>query len=342
MDEALYYLMEAQEYIDSFVDISVADSFFEETDEAKETNENNEKAKVGAVGSLKKAFQAMINAIKGLIEKISDFFQTRALTKEERERYAEFKRMIKEDPEFAKQKVTIADWREYEKAYEEALKQLEEEAKKPDPKNEVIDIVIKKLTEELAAIGKEGTDAAGRAAMSVTLSTAVDIADQNVTCAKAINYALRNELISLEQIEATLGKEEAAKFDKKIQAAAKNGWLHRARVRIFKHKERTFEAIIKKQFNNLLSFTNIKDGKIQDGKKIVDSDSMTRGILKNRQLVVDTVGGKDKANQLAKDMATTAAKAKLAKFKAQHEVKKRKKEYDDLKTFFGVGNKKKK
>ena len=341
MDEALYYLMEAQNYIDSFVDISVADSFFEETEEAKEANENNEKAKGGAVAALKKAFRAMIEAIKNIISNISDFFQTRALSAEERQRYAEFKKMIKEDPEFAKQKVTIQDWREYEKAYEEALKALEEEAKKPNPRDEFVDAVIKKLSDEISALAGQGKDAAGRAAMSVTLSTAVDIADQNVTCAKTINYALQHELISLQDIEKSLGAEEAAKFEKQIKAAAKNGFLHRARVRIFKHKEQTFEAIIRKQFKNLMAFTNIKNGKVADGKSVVDSQSLARGVVKNKKLVVDTVGGKDKAMEISKNLATSAAKAKIAQMKAADKAKKTKKEYEDLKTFFGVGGKKK-
>lgn len=335
MDATLQYLMEAQSYIDSFIDISISDAFFEDTEESKEIVKHNEEAKGGAVNALKKAFSAMINAIKNMISNITDFFQTRALSPEEKKRYAEFKQMVKSDPNFAKKTVTIADWKEYEKAYDEAVKEIEALANQQDVSQDMVDGIVGKLMDKISSLAGKGKDAGSRAALSVTLSTAVDIADHNVTCAKAINFALRNELISLQKIEGTLGEKSAAKFEKQIKVAAKNGIIHRAIVRIFKHKDRTFQAIIKKQFNNLLSFTNIKDGKVEKGKKIVDAGSLTRGTIKNHQLVVDTMGGKDAASNFAKNMATTAAKAELAKVTVKHRAKKKKKEWDDFKTFMG-------
>lgn len=339
MDEALYYLLEAQSFIDSFVDISLADSFFEDTDEAKDAVAHNEKAKTGAIASLKKAFHAMIEAIKNIINNIADFFRTRALTPEEKKRYEEFKQMVKSDPDFAKQKITIDDWKEYEKAYDEALKELEAEANKPNPSSEIIDKVVAELTEKIKGLADKGKGVAGRAAMSVTLSTAVDIADQNATCAKAINLALKQELISLEDIEKTLGADAAAKFEKKIERAAKNGFLHRARVRIFKHKERTFEAIIKKQYKNLLSFTNIKNGKVKDGKAVIDGGSVVNGIVKNKKTVDDALGGSGETVKLAKNIASGAVKAKMAQHRIVKKAKEAKKEADDFKTFWGIGKK---
>lgn len=341
MDEALYYLTEAEECMKSIIPISLADSFFEETDEAKDANEKNEKAKTGAIAAIKKAIHSLIQSIKDMITKFADFFRTMALTPEEREQYKAFKKMVKEDPDFAKKTITIADWRAYNKAYEEALKELEEAAKKPSFGNEAVDAIIENLQSKISELADTSKGAAGRAALSVTLSTAVDIADQNVTMAKAINFALKNELISLEDIEKSLGAEEAAKFSNKIEKAAKNSIFHRARVKIFKHRDKTFKAIIKRQFNDLLSFTNIKDGKVKDGKSIVDKGSIARGVIKNRKMVVDAVGGKENATEISKNLAATAAKAGMAKFKMDSTIKKAKKsakksakEMEELKKFF--------
>ena len=60
MDEALQYLTEAQMHIDAFIDVSLADSFFEETDEIRAINESNESHKTGALEALKKAFSALM------------------------------------------------------------------------------------------------------------------------------------------------------------------------------------------------------------------------------------------------------------------------------------------
>lgn len=341
MDEALYYLMEARSCIDSFVPVSFVDSFFEETDEVKEANEQNEKAKNGAIQYLKKAFQSLIKAVRDMIESFADFFKSRALSSEERERYKDFKKMIKSNPDIGKQKVTIADWRAYEKAYDEALKELEAQAQKNSPLKETADAIIEKLEKKIDDMSDEAKAIASRAALTVTLDTAVDIADQNVTMAKAINFALKNELIKLEDIEKSLGNEEAAKYNKKIETAAKNGLLHRMRVRIFKHRNRTFKAIIRNQFNKLLSFTNIKDGTLKDGKDVVDKVSVAKGIIKNRHTIVNAVGGKENAAKIAKELAkssvaSASAKSKLDKAvrKAEKKQKRASKEWEDLKKFF--------
>ena len=341
MDEALYYLLEAQDYINSFVEISLVDSFFEESNESKELNDKNEKSRIGAIEALKKAFRALINTIKDMIDKFGDFFRTKALSSEERERYAEFKKMVKDDPDMAKRKITIDDWKRYEKAYEEALKELDAEAKKSDPRSDVINDIIENLKKNISNLAGDGKDATSRAALSVTLSTAVDIADQNVTMAKAINFALKNELIKLEDIEKSLGHDVVAKFNKKIEAASKNGIIHRAKVMIFKHRDRTFKAIIKKQFKKLLSFTNIKDGKIEQGKSVIDSGSISRGIIKNHDMVVAAAGGKEEANELAKKFAKSAVDVQIQKYKANrtvNKIKKQKKqaekEFNNLKKFF--------
>ena len=70
MDDCALYLAEALEYADAIVEIPLADSFFENSAEVKEINERNEIASSGAIASIKRAIQKLINTIKTLIKNI--------------------------------------------------------------------------------------------------------------------------------------------------------------------------------------------------------------------------------------------------------------------------------
>ena len=87
MHEADYYYMEAQYCIDSFIDISLADAFFEDTEEAKQKVATNEKATTGALGALKKLFDKLVQLVKDCIDKITTFFQTRFMSADEKKRF---------------------------------------------------------------------------------------------------------------------------------------------------------------------------------------------------------------------------------------------------------------
>ena len=149
MDEALQYFTEAQMHIDAFIDIPLADAFFEETDEIRAINESNEEHRTGAIASLQKAFKVIIDRLKEAFSRMTEAIKSQFMTKEEKERYKKFVSMVNSDPELAKVKVTIQDFREYEKIYDEALKKLEDEANKDDPSltvvNEIVSVMQNKL-----------------------------------------------------------------------------------------------------------------------------------------------------------------------------------------------------
>lgn len=334
MDESLSFLLEARSYVESFIDVSLADFMFEETEEMKEKNEHNEKAKIGALDALKKAFSKLIEMVKNTIERITNFFKERMLSKEEKERFKEFKEMVKKNPELAKQKITIADFRAYEKAYDEALKELENEAKKENPSDEIGKQIVEKLSEELKNITEKGKGIATKAAISTTLDTAIQIADRNTQCAKAINAALKAELISLESVEKELGEKEVAKFEKKIERLSKAGFLHRWKVKIFHHKEMTLEAVLKSQFKKFLSFTNVgENGKVKPGESIIDTGSILKGVSKNPKLVSDALGGPKEAANFAKDMAMKSIQVKKAQKDTKKFIKKSKKDAEEFMSF---------
>ena len=149
MEEVLRYINEAQYYIDSFRDISLADSFFEESEIDKEINKDNEKAKTGALASLKKAFGKLVDLVKKLYNNVKEFFAQKFMNKEDKKRFNEFKALVKSMPEYSKVKVTIADFRAYEKAFNEAEKELESASKKEDFSESTANGIIDRLNKAL-------------------------------------------------------------------------------------------------------------------------------------------------------------------------------------------------
>ena len=327
-DVALTYLTEALNYCDQYVEVSLADMMFE-AEGNKDVNEHNEKVTKGAFGALKNAVKSLIDMIKKAINGIKDFIATRGMSKEEKEKFDEFKKLVASDPELADTKVTLADFKAYEEAYDAAIKELEAEAKKPNPSEEVANKIIEKLGKTLDSVKQEGSDMAKRAAVATTLQTAVDIADRNVMAAKAIKLMLDSELVTMEDIDSVLGEGESAKQIKKIEKYAKGGIFHRLKIKLLYRKSATLKAVLKKQMNTILSYTNIKNGKVKDGKSVIDAGSIAKGAIKHPKLTSQVVGGADKAADIAMNAGLLAVKAHGAK----KDIKKTKKDVEDLKNF---------
>lgn len=336
MSFALEYFVEAEECLNSIVPISLADAFFEETDEAKDIVKNNEKFYTKAINAVKNAITVLIRKVNELIDRMANFFKSQFMSADEKARFKKFKEKVKSNPELAKTRVTVEDFRQYEKVYDEALKKLEAEANKPFPSNEAAQAIVETLGKELERISATASDVGKRAAMSMTLSTAIDVAEANITCAKAINAGLKLELISLKEIEKELGSKEVAKFEKKIEKLSKKGFLHRWKIKVFHKKEATLEGILRKQVKKILSFTNIDSKGKTNGKPIIDGDSIMKGAIKNPKLVIDAAGGPKEAVKLAKMASDTAIEVNRAKKSAK---KFKKRELDpaikDIKSLFG-------
>lgn len=329
MDEVLRYISEAEEYIASYQDISLADSFFE-----SDETDKNEEASEGAISALRKAFNRLIEIVKEIIKSVKDFFESKFMDPEEKKRYKEFKQMVKADPALKNTKVFIEDFREYEKIYDEALKELEEASKKDNFSTEVVDKIKEGCLKALKQLNDTYGDTAKRAAHSVAMSVAIDLADSCQLAAIAMNTALNSELVSLEEAEKSLGDKKVKKFKKDMEAAAKNGIFHRAKVFLLRRKCDTLAALAKKEAKRITSFTNMDEkGKLKKGEKLVDSKSITKGMVHNIDTVSDAVGPDD-AVKTAKALAKTAVNTKMDEMKMRKRGKKAKKTAKDAFHFF--------
>lgn len=348
MDKAFECFVEAQSYIDSFIDVSVADAFFEA--EGEDIAEHNKKAESGAMAALKRGFNSLIETVKKLIERFKKFINDHWLNAEERKRYEEFKQMVKSDPELAKQKVTIADFREYEKLYEEAKRKLEAEANKEEPSDEIAQKIINETEEKIKGLARKVGDVAKRGAIAIGLRTAIDIADRNSSAAKAMVAAMDAEIVDLQGLSNELGEKNVNKAQKKIRKYANAGWFHRWYVEHIKKKELTLRAVFKDQTKQLLSFVDIKKKedngeasgapakKVKDtiGSVKVSRSSISRGIHNNMDVAASAFGSKKKARDVAKTMAHSSFKKREMERKAKED----KKEFDNLKDFITGGKKK--
>ena len=308
MDKCLYYLAECQDYLNSMVHISLSDMFFNEA--AEEDIEHNEKQKTGALQSLKNAIKALIKLVTDIIDRIKDFFATRGLSKDERERYEEFKKYIKSNPEqFKDVKVSVTSFKEYEKLCDETIKELDRELAKSDPRREVAEKIIEDFNKKFEILKGLGSTTAKRALMTYSLSTLTEIADRSTESAKLINYALKSELISLNKIEEELGNNVTSKFEKKIESLSTKGAIHRFKVAVLQKKEMTLKGVFRDQMNKILSFANVKNGKRVAGTNIIDNTSLARGAFKNRK-EISTILGKD-GRKVTLDAAKAYATAKV-------------------------------
>lgn len=283
MDAAQYHIENAMAYVEMLADPSLM--IFSE---ASTPAEAEQKATIGFIESIKKAVANIIEMIKDAISNITTFVQFQFLSKDDKEKYRKFREVVKSDPELKNTKVTIVAWKEYEAVYEAALKKAE--ARKHIINTEMANTIYEEMKSNVQALMGTGTKAGTRAATSVTLDMAMDIADQSSYAAKALKYALDKELVSMEAIANTLGDKRADKFKSHVDTAAKATIWHRLKVKILKHKTNTVNKVGKKYMKKIMSFSNFKNGKLPKGKAPVSAGSIARGMLMNPTLTRDVIG----------------------------------------------------
>ena len=336
--EILNCFLEAEEYQNKIVHISESDIFYEAKDvekKLKSNAENSEKSK----GAIARAYDKMITLLKQIMAAFKEFF-TGKVSENEREELNRLRKRVKVDKELAKKEVEIKNFKVYEDVYDEALKKCDEEIKKEQPSESAVDDITQFLTAKLKEIEDAATPAAKRVAMKATLDVALDIANANELSAKAINEAMKRELIDLEDVRNTLGDKYADKFERKIHKYANlgiiSGKLHELKISILDRKRNTLQGIIKSQVKKLLSFTNIKNGKVEDGKTVVDKKSLIKGVMKHPSAYGTVRGGYDKLGDDIKAVGSVKRTLKGGKRELEGIKKKGKSEASKFMKFVGV------
>ena len=254
MDESLDFLCEAADYLDKYIPISDVDVILEATPFAKKANENNKKMGTGALGAIQKAINAIILVVKKAITAVTNFLQEAFMSKEDRTKFAYFKKLASQDKAFANKPIRVSDYRAYQKAYGGALNELDRlyrSGASPDQVNPVMYRLNKTLNDIKNRTGKAGAAALA----TITMSAAVKLANDNVICAQGIKKALEAENGTLQGMLAQAGGDkQAAAFKGKVDNYSRNAWYHRLKVNLLNRQQNDIAACGKSLMSRVTSF----------------------------------------------------------------------------------------
>ena len=257
LDECLQNLVYAQETMKEWIPMTDYEVLFEAA-EKKETADKvvaNEQVAEKSVGFVRKAIDAVINLIKKLYYAVKDLIDRCTMSGDERDAFDAFRQAMKDDPSLKNKKVTVRDFREINKKYDELLKEVEDNIRivKKD-ESHPLDALVAKVTDTLKG-------AATSASVIIAADAAIKIADSNVNAAKMLKNLLKSDIGVMDGLSKALGKRGANAFKKDIDAAAKNTLLHRLKVKIYRHKYDDLMSAIRGTINSLThaGFQDVKD-----------------------------------------------------------------------------------
>lgn len=287
MDESLDFLCEAADYLDKYIPISDVDVILEATPFAKKANENNQKMGNGALGAIQKAINAIILVVKKAITAVTNFLQEAFMSKEDRTKFAYFKKLAAQDKAFANKPIRVSDYRAYEKAYDGALNELDRLYKSgasPDQVNPIMYKLNKTLNDIKNRAGKAGVAAVA----TVGMATAVKLANDNVICAQGIKKALNAEHgLLTDLLSKAAGSEQTAKFKGKVEDYSRNTFWHRRKVDLLNRKQNDIAACGKSLMARLTAFVK----RDENGNYKFTKGSVAKGIFKNRDALGAAVRG---------------------------------------------------
>lgn len=276
MDESLFFLAEAYDYLDQYVEISDLDAIMEATDKAKEANANNEKAGDGALNAIKNAIQSLINLVKNSISAVVNFIQEAFMSRDQRAKFNAFKQKMAKDKRYAGKKIRVSDFREYEKQYDNAISRIDKIYRNGGSADEA-EAVMAELNGTLRNLKKAAKGGASAGVTTMTLQAALELADRNMVAAKGIQKALESENGLLQAIADSVGDNEAARFKKKVDNYARDGVFHRMKVNLLCRKQKDLVAVGQSLIKNITSFFKVDAA----GNVSVTKGSFMNGVYRN-------------------------------------------------------------
>lgn len=261
-DECLQNLYCAQETMKNWIPLSDYEMIFEAVvnPDVKSKIVQNEETGKKSIGFVQKAIQAVQKLIRSIIEKIQDFIDKLTMAGPERAEYERFKASIKNDPKLKNKRVSVRDFRKITNSYDSLLAEVEDEMRKvKNNPDHPIDGITKKVSDFISG-------AATASAVIVATDVALKIADSNIEMAEQIRKALNEEEQLMSVLSKNLGKRDANKFKKEIDAAAKNTFLHQCKVKLFRHKYDTLQGCIQ---GTMDAFTHVGLDTLVMGKRLL-------------------------------------------------------------------------
>lgn len=210
--------LEVAGYASQCVDIPLIDFIMEEdnpeTSEALKKNEEmmakSENVFRKIIAGIRKMFQKLIDMVNGIIEKFG-------ASKEEKVKYDQMVKELRESEEFKGMKLTFRDFRKINDEMESAVKTAEDEYRKfkeSDAENNPN--IIKTLNNKMQALGIQSKEVMQAEGASFAIEVAIKYAQQNRSHAAAVKKMLDFDMGLLAGLEKEIGKKEFQKARKKI------------------------------------------------------------------------------------------------------------------------------
>ena len=297
----------AYESICNYIPKSAVEMFFEE--EGQNTPSNQQTGNT-VINHIKNVITAIKNMINNIIAKVSDMIQKFFMSKNERNQFEEFKRILAENPEYKNKQIRVKDFKKIRAEYQKSLDKIDQNiANAQRMKEEEAAATVEKM-KQLAENTVKGIKSGATAVFSV--DTALRLAENNRDFAKWINKKLENEKIIIENIEKQIGSERAKDFQKKIKSTTHILSLHRCKVWLLGQYAGTTSGALDRviqDFENLLS------------PKMDAKSNMKR--VSNMRIIDDVIG--------AYNTKTGSNETKVSLAKKGLKVKK---EVDSIKSIF--------
>ena len=336
MDESARFLSEAFECLGQMQPISLSDMIFEKSNDIKEISKRNDSLIKKSINAIKKAINAIIDALKKVVNKLGEGV-TKLFSGKKKDEYKKACETIRKNPELGKQMVEVETFEPYEKIYDKAIKELDEEMKKEDPDPQKIPKIMEAVQAELNGLKDDAGSVGKRVAVVTSLKALTEMANKNATAARLLNMSIRREVINLEGAREILGDKAVARYEKKIRKYARNTVFHRAKAKLRNYEQQTLLDVINHQRDTLLHFTNV--GKIKEGKAPITRVSVAKGAIRHpfmaRDILKGAGDGQDTENIVDLSRASKQAVKDATKFKNDAS-----KDMKSITKFLGVNKKK--
>lgn len=302
----------ADYYIAMYEPKTVVQRFFEDGEESN----RNQEAAVKSEGALKAAINAIKQMISKAITSVTNFIQTMFMDKNEKNRFLKFKQMAAENDEFKGKRITVKNFREIDKRYQETLKEIDQaiaavERSKSERSKQITDKVTKTVENTLTNI-KDGATAV------VSVDAALRMAENSQQVAKMIKSTLEKENGIMDALERELGEARAKDFKDKIDSLSKKVSLHRLKVRILGQYTGTMSGAL----NQIVT----------DFENIFSTDTSLKGNLKrvsNTRIIDDAIGAyntKTDSNETKTSLAIKGAKGYMKAKGIKNDIEKEKRQ----------------
>ena len=252
MDNTLLYSIQSDVMIEDtllFID-SLSDIYYEDGESS-----NNEVVDEKSKNMFRRAFDAVMKFINGLIEKVKTLFQRMGLSKEEKKEFDEIRKAIMSDPNIKNKSFTVDDYRKAKAQEEAIIKEMEaiqkaaDQAGNDEKEAEIIDNGMEKVKAMMSGVVDVMGTAGKSIATTIGAQQILHMAESNRTFAQVVYDMLEKEQGFTKQLEDAIGTKQTGKFKKSIKSCTK--WLswHKFKAMMFgticKDMSKSFSHTIK-------------------------------------------------------------------------------------------------